>query len=333
MQRNLTGKQKAAILLIALGPEVSGRVLRQFKDVDIERLTREIFSMEKVSEDVKEEVISELHQMAVARNFVTSGGAQFARQVLMQALGEDRADEVIERVSLVQRNERFVFLREVDPIQLLSFIQGEQPQTIALIIAYVSPSVGASILVSLPPDIQSDVAMRIATMGQTSPETIESLERVLKAKLASTITREFSSVGGKEFLVRILNNVDRSTERAILDYLDTADPELAAEVRKLMFTFDDLVLLDDRSMQRVLRDVDGKDLALAVKGANTELQKQIYRNMSSRAAEMLKEEVEALGPVRLRNIEEAQQRIANIVRRLDEAEEIAIARGVDDVFV
>jgi flagellar motor switch protein FliG len=329
----LRGRQKAAALLISLGPEVSAEVLKHFKEAEIEALTVEIFQLEKISEEVKGQVLEECYHMALARDFITSGGMDYAREMLVRALGEERAQEVIDRLAAQRRPQRFQFARESDPSQLAQFVSNEHPQTIALILSHLQPNQAAQTLGHLPGELRTDVALRIATMDRTPPEVVEQVEDVLKRKFSSVITRDFTSVGGTQFLVNILTNVDRGTEKHILEYLDETNGELATEVRKLMFVFDDLVRLDDRSRQRVLREVDSKDLALAMRGVSEELQERIFRNQSSRAAQALREEMEIGGPVRLRQVEEAQQRIVNIVRRLDDAEEIVIQRGGEDVLV
>ncbi len=331
--RNLKGRQKAAALLISLGSELSANVLKHFKESEIETLTVEIFQLEKVSEDTKDQVMEECYHMALARDFITSGGMDYARDMLMRALGPNRAQEVIERLAASRRPQRFSFARESDPNQLAQFVSNEHPQTIALILSHLQPAHAAQTMTNLPVEMRTEVALRIATMDRTPPEVVEQVEEVLKRKLSSVITRDFTSVGGTQFLVNILTNVDRGTEKQILEYLDETNADLAAEVRKLMFVFDDLVRLDDRSLQRVLREVDSKDLALAMRGVGEELQEKIFRNQSSRAAQALREEMEIAGPVRLRQVEEAQQRIVNVVRRLDDAEEIVIQRGGEDVLV
>ena len=330
----VTGPQKAAVLLIALGPELSGRLLRTLDDGHIEQLTREILAMQQVSEDVQVNVLSNVFEMAVANNIIAAGGGQqFVRAMLSKGLGEQQADEMLQRLRTRKRSQPFEFLNEVDASQLIGFIQNEHPQTIALLISNLRLSTATDLFSSLLPELQAEVALRIATMDRTSPEIVDSLEKVLRSKLSTVVSQEFSAAGGTEFLVKILNSADRSTERRILDYLDGVDPELSSEIRKLMFLFDDLIRLDDRSIQRVLREIDSKDLVLALKGASEELRGRIYKNQSSRASQMLKEELEAMGPVRLRAIEEAQQRIAATVRRLEEADEIVIAKGGEDVFI
>ncbi|MER3406049.1 MAG: flagellar motor switch protein FliG [Chloroflexota bacterium] len=329
----LRGRQKAATLLIALGPEIAANVLRHLKESEVERLTMEIFAMEKVTEDLKDQVLEECYEMALARDFITSGGADYAREMLQQALGEQKANEILGKLVAARRPHAFDFVRDTDPGQLISFLQSEHPQTIALILSHLEPQQAAVIISGLPENLQSQVAMRIANMDRTPPEVVEHVERVLKRRLASVLNRDFTSVGGIDFLVKIINKVDRGTEKSILENLEQMNPDLAAQVRKLMFVFEDLVTLDDRSLQRVLREVDPKDLALALKGASDELRKKVFRNLSTRAAAMLQEEIEMSGPVRLRQVEEAQMRIVEVVRRLDEAEEIVISRGEDDVLL
>jgi flagellar motor switch protein FliG len=331
--RGLRGRQKAAALLISLGPETSAEVLKHFKESEIEALTVEVFQLEKISEEMKGQILEECYHMALARDFLTSGGMDYARDMLVRALGKERAQEVIERLAAARRPQRFAFVRDSDPSQLAQFIGSEHPQTIALILSHLQPVQAAQTMAFLTPEVRTEVALRIATMDRTPPEVVEQVEDVLKRKLSSVISRDYTSVGGTQFLVNVLTTVDRGAEKQILEYLDETNAELAAEIRKLMFVFDDLVRLDDRSLQRVLREVDSKDLALAMRGTSDELQERIFRNQSTRAAQALREEMEIGGPVRLRQVEDAQQRIVNIVRRLEDAEEIMIQRGGEDVLV
>src|ERR671939_1250005 len=331
--KSLKGSQKAAALLIALGPDVSAEVLKHFRESEIEALTFEIFQLEKVTEETKGQVLEECYHMAVALDFITSGGAEYAREMLVRALGKEKAQEVIERMAASRRPQRFSFARDSDPAQLAQFIGNEHPQTIALILSHLQHTQAAQTMSYLTPEVRTEVALRIATMDRTPPEVVEQVEDVLKRKLSSVITRDYTSVGGTQFLVNVLTTVDRGTEKQILEYLDQTNAELAGEIRKLMFVFDDLVRLDDRSLQRVLREVDSKDLSLAMRGTSEELQERIFRNQSTRAAQALKEEMEIGGPVRLRQVEEAQQRIVNIVRRLEDSEEIVVQRGGEDVLV
>lgn len=331
--KSLKGRAKAAALLIALGSEVSSEILKHFKETEIETLTFEIFQLEKISEETKSQVLEECYHMAIARDFITSGGADYARDMLVRALGKEKAQDIMERLAAARRPQRFGFARDSDPSQLAQFISNEHPQTIALILSHLQPTHAAQTMTHLPADTRSEVALRIATMDRTPPEVVEQVEEVLKRKLSSVISRDFTSTGGTQFLVNMLTTVDRGTEKQILEYLDGANSELAAEVRKLMFVFDDIVRLDDRSLQRVLREVDSKDLSLAMRGTSEELQERIFRNQSTRAAQALREEMEIGGPVRLRQVEEAQQRIVNIVRRLEDSEEIVVQRGGEDVLV
>src|ERR671939_882373 len=331
--KSLKGSQKAAALLIALGPDISAEVLKHFKESDIETLTFEVFQLEKVTEETKGSVLEECYHMALARDFITSGGADYARDMLVRALGKEKAQEVIERLASSRRPQRFSFARDSDPSQLAQFISSEHPQTIALILSHLQPLQAANTMSYLLPEVRTEVALRIETMDRTPPEVVEQVEEVLKRKLSSVITRDYTSVGGTQFLVNMLTGVDRGTEKHILEYLDETNVELAGEVRKLMFVFDDLVRLDDRSLQRVLREVDSKDLSLAMRGTSEELQERIFRNQSTRAAQALKEEMEIGGPVRLRQVEEAQQRIVNVVRRLEDSEEIVVQRSGEDVLV
>jgi flagellar motor switch protein FliG len=329
----LRGRQKAAALLISLGSEASAHVLKHFKESDIEALTMEIFQMEKIHEHVKDQVLEECYHMALAQDYLTSGGMDYAREMLMRALGPMKGTELIDRLSAAMRPQRFAFAREADPAQLAQFIGSEHPQTIALILSHLHPQQAAQTLINLPPDVRTEVAIRIATMDRTPPDVVDQVEDVLRKKFSSVVSRDFTSVGGTQFLVSVLSSVDRGTEKSILDHLSSSNAELADDVRKLMFVFEDLVKLENRSVQRVLREVDSKDLAFAMRGVSTELQDKIFRNLSTRAAQVLREEMEVGGPLRLRQVEEAQQRIVSIVRKLEESEEIVLQRGGEDILV
>ncbi len=323
----LTGATKAAALLVALGPDLSARVLQHLREHEIEALTVKVAMMDRLTEEEVASVVSEAHEVVLAHRYVATGGVEYAKEMLSKALGPDRATVLIERVVATHPPAPFEFLRKSDPRQMATFLQNEHPQTIALILSHLQPVQAAAVLTNLGEDLQAEVARRIATMDRTPPEIINRVEEIMRRRLSSLINQDTRSVGGTGHLVAILTTVDRSTERHILERLTETDPELAEEVRKLMFTFDDLILLDDRSLQRVLREVDMRDLALALKAARDDLKEHIFSNMSSRAAELLREEISYLGPVRIRAVEEAQQRIVSIVRRLEEAEEIVISRG------
>ncbi|OEG00400.1 flagellar motor switch protein FliG [Vulcanibacillus modesticaldus] len=331
--QELSGRQKAAILLISLGPNFSAEIFKHLREEEIEQLTLEIANMRKVDTADKERVLQEFHQMAVAQEYITQGGIDYAKDVLEKALGQQKAIDVINRLTATLQVRPFDFARKSDPNQILNFIQNEHSQTIALILSYLQPEQSAMILSSLPQEKQADVARRIALMDATSPEIISQVERVLEQKLSSTLQQDFNAAGGIQSIVQILNGVDRATEKTILDTLEVDDPELADEIKKRMFVFEDIVNLDNRSIQRVIRDVDNNDLQLALKVASDDVREAIFRNMSKRMVETFKEEMEFMGPVRLRDVEEAQTRIVATIRRLEEAGEVIIARGGDDIIV
>ncbi len=329
----LSGKQKAAILLISLGPDLSAQVLRHLREEDIEKLTLEIANQRKISQEQKDRIIADFHQLCVAQEFISSGGIDYAREVLEKALGTEKAVGIINRLTSSLQIRPFDFVRHTDPTQLFNFIQNEHPQTIALIMAYLQPEQAAAILSALPSDLQVDVARRIATMDRTSPDVIRDIERILERKLSSLVTQDFTTAGGVESIVELLNRSDRTTERTIIESLEIQDPELAEDIKKRMFVFEDIILLDDRSLQLVLREIDSKDLALALKAVSTEVSNKVFKNMSKRAAEMLREEIEYMGPVRIRDVEESQQKIVNVIRRLEESGEIIVSRGKGDEVI
>ena len=330
----LTGRQKAAILLISLGPDVSASIYKHLSEEDIEKLTLEISNVRQVAAEQKEEVLEEFRQLALAQDYIAQGGIAYAKEVLEKALGPDKAMNIINRLTSVLMVRPFDFARKADPMQLLNFIQHEHPQTIALILSYLDPAQAGQILSALPQEMQADVARRIALMDSTSPEIISEVEQILERRLSATVMQDYTQTGGIEAVVEVLNQVDRSTERTILEALEIQDPELAEEIKKRMFVFEDIVTLDNRAIQRVIREVDNNDLMLALKVASDEVKEIVFRNMSTRMAETFKEEMEYMGPVRLRDVEEAQSRIVAIIRRLEEAGEIVIARGGgDDIIV
>ncbi len=329
----MRGREKAAILLIALGPDVGGNVLKEMRESEIEALTMQVFTTETVKEETRREVLSDCYGMALAQGYLSNGGAGYASEMLAKALGNEKASEIMARLIHAVRPRHFDFLRDTDPYQLVNFIQEEQPQAIALILSHLPAQTSAKILAILQPEQRAEVAMRIATMERTPPEVIEGVEAVLRRRVSAILQRDYSMAGGVEHLASLLASVDRSTERVILDHLDKNAPELATEVRKLTFTFDNIIMLDDPSIQRVLREVDAKDLAMALRGIAEELREKIFKNLSSRAAEMLREDMNVSGPARMRQVEEAQQRIVGIVRRLEESGDLVIQRGNDDVLV
>ncbi|MDI3327174.1 MAG: flagellar motor switch protein FliG [Alicyclobacillaceae bacterium] len=335
MQRptQLTGKQKAAVLLITLGPETAAEVMKHLHDDEIEQLTLEMANVHKVDWKYKDIVLEEFHQVYRAKEYIAKGGIEYARQVLEKALGQQRAMEILNRLTASLQVRPFDFARRADPIQILNFIQNEHPQTIALVLSYLEPQQGSLILSALPPEYQVEVAQRLAVLQSTSPEVLDQVEQALESKLSALSVRDFTPGSGIDSLVKILNGVDRSTEKTILEALEMRAPDLAEEIKKRMFVFEDIAYLDNRSIQRIIRDVDTNDLALALKAASDTVKEAIFRNMSKRMAETFKEDMEYMGPVRLRDVEEAQQRIVAVVRRLEESGEIIIGRGGDDIVV
>jgi len=330
---DMNGKQKAALLLIALGPDIAANVFKHLREDEIEKLTLEIANQRKVTQEQKDKVLVEFHQMALAKEYISSGGIEYAREIIEKALGSEKAVMIINRLTASLQIRPFDFARKTDPSQLLNFIQNEHPQTIALIMAYLQPEQSATIISALPPDRQVDVAKRIALMDRTSPDIIKDVERILERKLSSLVTQDFTAAGGVDSIVEVLNRVDRTTERTIIENLEVQNPELAEEIKKRMFVFEDIVLLDDRSLQLVLREIDSKDLGLALKASSTEVAEKIYKNMSKRAADMLREEIQYMGPVRIRDVEEAQQKVVNVIRRLEESGEIIVSRGKGDEII
>ena len=331
--QDYTGIQKAAILLIALGPERSADIFKHLKEDEIEDLTLEIANTRSVSPQVKEDVLNEFYQICLAQQYIAEGGIGYAKELLDKALGEDRAKEVITKLTASLQVRPFEFVRKTDPSQLLNFIQDEHPQTIAMILSYLTSAQAALVIGALPPEKQADVAKRIAMMDRTSPDVIKEVERVLEKKLSSLVNQDYTIVGGVDAIVNILNTVDRTTEKHIMESLEIEEPELADEIRKKMFVFEDILLLDDRAIQRVLRDVDNADLGVALKAANEEVQNVIFKNLSKRLASMIKEDMEFMGPVRMKDVEEAQQKVVSVIRKLEDSGEIVISRGGGDEIV
>ncbi|BDU50483.1 flagellar motor switch protein FliG [Haliovirga abyssi] len=329
----LHGKQKAAILLISLGQDTAAEVFKHLKDEEIEQLTLEIARLHKVDANTKDIVYGEFSDLMLAQQYISQGGISYARDILTKALGENKALDIITKLTSSLQVKPFDFIQRTEPSQILNFISGEHPQTIALIISYLSSDKAGLIISELPPEKQADIAKRLAMMDRTSPEMIREVERVLERKLSSVVGQDYTSTGGIDSLVEILNNVDRGTEKTIIESLEEQEPELAEEVKKRMFVFEDVILLDDKAIQLVLRGVEGKDLALALKGSSEEVKEKILKNMSKRAAENLNEDMEYMGPVRIKDVQEAQQKVVNIIRKLEESGEIVIARGSEDEMI
>jgi flagellar motor switch protein FliG len=326
----LTGEQKAAALLITLGPELAAKVYQHLKEETVEQVTLQIANLRRISPDEKDTVMQEVLNIAAAQEYISQGGVEYAHEILEKALGANKAMEIINRLQGSLQMTPFDYIKRTDPQQLLNFIQSEHPQTIALILAHLTPDHAAIILGALPAEIQVDVATRIAILDRAAPDVVMEIERVLERRISSIFTQEFTAAGGVRALAEVLNRADRSTEKAIMEKLEEQNPELAEEVKRLMFVFDDLINLDNRTIQQVLREVDAKDLALALKGAKEEVKEHLLKNMSSRAKAMILEDMEVMGPVRLKHAEEAQQKIVNVVRQLEEMGEIVVARGGEE---
>ncbi|MDR2150251.1 MAG: flagellar motor switch protein FliG [Spirochaetaceae bacterium] len=328
-----SGRQKAAIFLVTMGSEVSSEIFKYLREDEIETITFEIARLETVDPEQKDAILQEFQELMLANQFITTGGIDYARELLEKALGTNKAIDVINRLTSSLQVRPFDFIRRTDPAHLLNFIQQEHPQTMALILAYLEPNKASVILQNLPTEVQSDVARRIATMDRTSPEVLREVERVLEKKLSTLSSEDYTAAGGVESIVEILNLVDRASEKQIIESLEDEDPELAEEIKKRMFVFEDIVMLDDRAIQKVMREVDSQELAKALKSVDTEVQDKIFKNMSKRAAGMLREDMEYMGPVRLKDVEEAQQKIVSIIRRLEDAGDIVIARAGEDELV
>lgn len=334
MIETLSGIRKAAILIVQMSKDEAAKVLSHLKESEIEELTAEIMRLGSVESEIADDVLAEFHELVTAHRYVGQGGIDFARDLLEASLGRERAGEIVGRLSTVFMDIPFGFLAKADPRQVLSFLQDEHPQTIALILAHVTATQASQILSGLAPELQADVAHRIAVMDRTSPDIIRQVEATLERKLSSVLApSDLSSVGGLDPLVEIINRADRATERLILEGLAGRNPELAEEIRSKMFMFEDIVSLDDRSIQLVLRQVETNDLATALKGVRDEVRLKVTKNLSERAADNLSDEIEMLGPVRLRSVEESQAKIVQAIRTLEESGQIVIRRGDDDEFV
>ncbi len=333
VKQQFSGKQKAAIFLLAIGPDMASDVMKTLGDAEVDTITYEIARLDKITPEVKEQVLQEFQELMMAQDFITRGGIDQARSILEKALGSQKAMDIVNRLTSSLQVRPFDFVRRQDPSHLLNFIQNEHPQTIALILSYLDANKAALTLSALPHQIQADVTRRIAKMDRTSPEILREVERVLERKLSTLSSEDFAAAGGIEAVVEVLNNVDRGTEKGIIEALEDEDPELAEEIKKKMFVFEDIVLLDDKAIQKTLRELDNQDLAKALKAVDTEVQEKIFRNMSKRAASLLREDMDFMGPVRLKDVEESQQKIVNIIRKLEEEGEIVVARAGEEELV
>ena len=329
--RYMTNSQKVAALLIALGPKAASEIMKNIEDeMEVEHIALEIASLQRINPETLNAILSEFYSIFQASGYLASGGVSYARQLLNEAYGESQADKILERLVATLQTNPFDFFNNADPAQLATSFQNENPQLVALVLAYLKPERSAAILGALSPEMQADVALRIADMDRTNPEVLREVERIMENKFSSVVTADFSMAGGIESLAEIINRSDRTTEKAILDSLEMKDPEIAEQVRELMFVFEDIVHLDDRSIQRVLREVDTKDLALSLKGATQDVTDKIFKNMSERAATILKDDMEYMGPVRAKDVQEKQTYIVSIIRALEGAGEITVSRGAEE---
>jgi flagellar motor switch protein FliG len=329
----LTSRQKVAVLMISLGQDTTAEILKYLNDYEIEDIAQTIAELKTVTTEQEDEVLEEFEQLLMAGKYISMGGIDFARGALEKAIGPRRAQQMLDRVSATTSG-GFYLLRNIAPNQIAPFISKEHPQTIALVLAQLDPSQAAGVLNILPEELQSEVAYRVATIENISPQVLREIEQSLAAELQAIITGQVTEIGGPKKVAEILNMTGRSTEKAVLEKLDAQDPEIAEEIRNMMFTFDDIARLTDREIQLILREVDTKDLATALKGAQPEMQDRIFSNVSERVSTMIKEEMEFSGPVRLSDVEEVQLRIVQTVRQLEEAGQVTVLRGESqDVFV
>lgn len=324
---SLKGIEKAAALLVAIGEQRASEIFKFLGDTEVEALSLELAKAQKIPTEVCRDIITEAVESVLAEDYLAEGGVDYARSVLMRSLGEDRADEIIGRLAATIERRPFEFLRRTPAEQIVVFLRNESPQTIALVVSNLHTTLAAQVLSDIDPEVQADVALRIALMAETRPEVVSQVETVMRSRLSAVGSQEYAAAGGVKSLADILNSTDRTTERNVLDELAKADGELAEEIRLLLFTFEDVVKLDDRSIQMILKEVDQKDLAIALRGVSEDVSGKIFGNMSERGAELLKEEIQFQPPQRKRVVEEAQGRIVGIVRRLEEAGAIVISRG------
>jgi flagellar motor switch protein FliG len=331
--REITSKDKAAILMIMLGKDHAAKIYKHLNEEEVEQLTLSITSMGYVEPAEKESVMNEFLEICMAQKFISEGGISYASDVLEEAFGEERATDLINKLSSSLRVRPFDFVKRADPTQVFNFIQNEHPQTIALVLTYLEPDKAAQMLSALPLEKQTSVISRIANMSVSAPEFIKEVERILKKNISSVNQGKQAYVGGIDSLVQILASVDRGTEKYLLEHMEQIDPELTEEIKNRMFVFEDLTKLDSRAIQTVLKEIDNNELAVALKGATQEVAKVIFDNISKRLQDAIKEDMEFLGPVRIRDVEEAQQNIVNVIRKLDEAGEIIIMRKSEDELI
>ncbi|MFC4711664.1 flagellar motor switch protein FliG [Planococcus dechangensis] len=331
--KELTGIQKVAVLLVGMGPDVSVEVFKRLSEKEIDQLTMEISNVRQLKNSQTEQVVDEFYEMVLAQDYMNEGGLSYARDILEKALGKEKAIDTIGRLSNRLQVKPFNFARRLDPTRIVNVLQHEQAQTIALVLSYLDAKQSSQILSQLPASQQAEVAKRIALMESTSPDVIQQVEQILERKLSASGSQDYTATGGVEAIVRVLNQVDRGTEKAILSELESGSPELVAEIKKRMFVFEDLVKLDVRSIQRIIREVNDQDMSFALKAASDELKESIFSNMSSRRSELIREEMDVMGPVKLKDVETAQTEIVALIRQLEESGEITVTREEGDEMI
>ena len=330
----LTSTQRAAVLVLSLGQDIAPTILKELNEIEIELLTLEIANLRDISPSVEEKVLSDASTIIMANKYISQGGVDYARSLLEKALGREKTNKILRRLESSLKTTGFEMLKNVDPKQLINFIQNEHPQTISLILTQLSSGNAAAILSELPLELQADVSYRIATMEKISPDVIKELEVVLEKQFADVGARDLSVSGGTKIIAEILNLIETSSEKGIMEAFESENPDLAAEIKNLMFVFEDVILLDNRSIQRVLKEVETKDLAIALKAASDDVKQKIFSNVSERVATMIKEEMEFMGPMRLSDVEATQQKIVETIRRLQEEGQVIISgRGGKEELV
>lgn len=331
--RKMTGQQKAAAVIVALGAENASKVYKYLREDEVEQLTYEVARLSQMSSKDSQDIVESFYQICLTQKVVTEGGVEYAKNVLEKAFGQQAANSLLERVTKSLRTKAFDFIRKADYKNIIAIIQNEHPQTIALILSYARADQAAAVIAELPREIRLDVVERIATMDRTSPEIIKIVEKNLEDKFSSIMSLDFTEFGGVNYIADVMNNMDRANEKYIFDELNRKDASLSEEIRKRMFVFEDITILDDMSIQRFLREVDSKDLVFALKGANQEVANVIFKNMSTRSSESVKSDLEYTHNVRLRDVEEAQQRIVGVIRRLESEGELVIMKGGKDEVI
>ncbi|MFA6989267.1 MAG: flagellar motor switch protein FliG [Candidatus Gastranaerophilaceae bacterium] len=333
--QNMTNSQKVAALLIILGPSTATEILKNIPDDElIEQITLDIASLNKVSPEILDDILEEFHSLFQASSYLSVGGMNYAKTLLESAYGNEKSQNILDKLVTSMHSNPFDFFNDADPAQLASSFQNENPQLVALVLAYIKPEKAAQVLNSLPQALQVSVSLKIAEMDRTNPEVLSEIEKIVESKFSSVVTQDFSKAGGVEALANILNRSDRSTEKAIMETLESKNMEIAEKVRELMFVFEDITFLDDRAIQRLLREVESRDLGLALKGSNVEVKEKIFKNMSERARQMLQDDMEYMGPVRAKEVQECQSKIVSIIRALEAAGEIILMRdGMEEEFI